>query len=443
MSISSYNKSVPLGSAYSDALTRPLAADSFLIRNQNVSFQPTTPREVSNKNFFIGSNSTVNIPNSTTGNVYINCGNFNTIRNEINNLNTGFNINGNANVIQRYFFTPTDKSKEFEYISKHLSPNETLIDTIPIKSQKFRMELINENLSSNASVYLNNTLLYYSQYNTHSHNHEVINNPVNLNVRNNNNFYDDATRNQIKNLDYKNICGYIDSVNGSNKQAFWNIDRRYFSSTSSFRPTIASNNSLDADLKIKVEGLDINGNELQEIINLNSTDGTIPVQTSNAFLRINNATADLIQDVGTFDYGLNQGNVSLYVASTGITNGTQELIAENRTASNTIKYAVPKGKEILIKDINLNGVVGFYEPQLDIFVNKNIIQSTGGNIFKKVFTTRLQDNQNVSQHFTDLNIKVDELQEFYMEFNPNGASSQETFITLSLNYVEYPKKDYY
>lgn len=443
MSISSYNKSVPLGSAYSDALTRPYNADSFLIRNQNVSFEPLTPREFSNRNIFVGSNSTVNIPASTTGNVYINCGNFNTIRNEINNLSTGLNITGNANILQRYFFTSTDKSKEFEYITKHISPDENLVDTIPIKSQKFRMELINQNLGSNASVYLNNTLLYYSQYNTHSHHHEQINNPVNLNVRQNNNFYDDAALNNLKNFEYKNICGYMDHATGTSRQAFWNIDRQYFSSTTTFQPALVSTAVNDANLRIKVDGLDEDGSEISEIINLNATDGTIPVQTSNAFLRINNASADIIQDAGTFDYSLNRGQVSVYVNSTGVLFGTQEFIDTNRTVSNTIKYAVPRGKQVLIKDINIDGVIGNYEPEVDIFVNRNIIANTGENIFKKVFTSRFEDNQNIAQHFTNLNIKVDELQEFYMEFNPNSAAKQNTFITLSLNYVEYPKKDYY
>ena len=435
MSLSSYNKSVPLGSAYSDALTRPYNADSFLIKNQNVSFEPLTPKETSNRNLFIGSNSTVNIPTSTTGNVYINCGNFNTIRNEINSLSTGYNINGNANIIQRYFFTPTDKSREFEYISKHISPDENLVDTIPIKSQKFRIELINNNLSSNASIYLNNTLLYFSQYNTHSHHQEQVNNPVNLNVRN------DAALNNLKNFEYKNICGYLDHATGSSKQIFWNVDRQYFSPTLAYQMNVASTSSLDANLKIKIDGLDIEGNEITELINLNATDGTIPVQTSNGFLRVNSATADVIQDVGTFDYNLNRGQVSVYVSTLSTT--TQEFIDTDRTESNTIKYAVPKGKQILIKDINIDGVIGNYDPEVDIFVNRNIIPATGENIFKKVFTSRFQDNQNIAQHFTNLNIKVDELQEFYMEFNPNGASKQDTFITASLNLIEYPKKNYY
>jgi hypothetical protein len=30
-----------------------------------------------------------------------------------------------------------------------------------------------------------------------------------------------------------------------------------------------------------------------------------------------------------------------------------------------------------------------------------------------------------------------------MEFNPNSAAKQNTFLTVSLNYIEYPKKDYY
>lgn len=441
MSLSSYNKGVPLGSAYSDALTRPYNADSFLIRNQNVSFEPLTPRETSNRNLFIGSNSTVNIPTSITGNVYINCGNFNTIRNEINSLSTGYNINGNANIIQRYFFTPTDKSREFEYISKHISPDENLVDTIPIKSQKFRIELINNNLSSNASIYLNNTLLYFSQYNTHSHHQEQINNPVNLNVRNNNSFYDDAALKNIKNFEYKNICGYMDHATGTSKQIFWNVDREYFSPTLAYQMYLASTNSLDANLKIKVDGLDVEGNELTEFINLNAIDGTIPVQTSNGFLRVNSASADIIQDVGSFDYQLNRGQVSVYVSTLSIT--TQEFIDTERTQSNTIKYAVPRGKQILIKDINIDGVIGNYDPEVDIFVNRSIIPATGENIFKKVFTSRFQDNQNISQHFTNLNIKVDELQEFYMEFNPNGASKQDTYITASMNLIEYPKKNYY
>lgn len=442
MAISSYNKSVPLGSAYSDALTRPYNADSFLIKNQNVSFEPTTPRELSNKNIFVGSNSTVNIPTSTTGNLYINCGNFNTIRNEINNLSTGFDIAGNANIIQRYFFTPTDKSKEFEYISKHLSPDDNLIDTIPIKSQKFRMELINNNLSSNASVYLNNTLLYFSQYNTHSHHQEQINNPVNLNVRHNNNFYDDASLNNIKNFEYKNICSFIDVSSGTTTpQIFWNIDRRYFSPTIEYQMNVASTSVLDANLKIQLDGLNIKGEEISEIINLDSVDGTIPVQTSNGFLRVNNATADIIQDVGTFDYNTNSGQVSVYVSTLSTT--TQEFIDTGRTQSNTIKYAVPKGKQILIKDINLDGVTGNYEPEVDIFVNKSIIPATGANIFKKVFTSRFQDNQDIAQHFTTVNIKIDELQEFYMEFNPMGTAKQDTFLSCSMNIIEYPKKDYF
>ncbi len=443
MSISSYNKSVPLGSAYSDALTRPYNADSFLIRNQNVSFQPFSPNEITNKNIFVGSNSTVNIPASATGNVYINCGNFNTIRNEINNLSSGLNITGNANIIQRYFFTPTDKSREFEYISKHISPDENIIDTIPIKSQKFRMELINNNLSSNASVYLNNTLLYFSQFNTHSHTQEQINNPVNVNVRNNNNFYDDAALNNLKNFDYKTIVGYMDHATGSNIQAFFFFFRQYFSSTTTFRPVLASTSTLDANLRIKLDGLDDEGNEITETINLNASDGTIPVQTSNGFLRVNSASADIIQDAGTFDYSLNRGQVSVYVNSSGIILGTQEFIDTNRTVSNTVKYAVPKGKQVLIKDIDIDGVIGNYEPEVDLYINRSIIANTGQNIFKKSFTSRFEDNQSIDQHFKNLNIKVDELQEFYIEFNPNSASKQNTFITLGLHYIEYPKKDYY
>ena len=443
MSLSSYNKTVPLGSAYSDALTRPYNADSFLIKNQNVSFEPFVPNSVSNKNIFIGSNSTVYIPPSTSGNAYINCGNFNTIRNEINSLTGGLNITGNANVIQRYFFTPTDKSREFEYISKHISPDENLIDTIPIKSQKFRMELINNNTGSNASVFLNNTLLYFSQYNTHSYPQETINNPVSLNVRHNNDFYDDSTLGNIKNFNYKNICGYMDHATGSSIQAFWNIDRRYFSPASPLTLAIASTSSTDANLKIQLDGLDGEGNELSETITLDSVDGTTPVLSTKQFLRVNSASAFIEQDVSTFDYNLNTGQVSVYVNSSGILLGTQEFIDTGRTESNTIKYAVPKGKQVLIKNINLDGVVGNYEPEVDIFINRNIIAGTGENIFKKVFTSRFEDNQGINEHFTDVNIKVDELQEFYMEFNPNGASKQNTFLTASINYVEYPKKDYY
>lgn len=438
MSFSSYNKGVPLGSIYSQALTRPYNADSFLVRNQNVSFEPSIPTELSNKNYKITANSTVYIPNSTNGNVYINCGNFNTIRNEVNNLAAS-----NANVIQRYFFTPNDKSHEFEYISKHLSPGETLGDTLPIRSQKFRIELINQDLTANAQVYINNTLLWFTQFNTHAHQQEIVNNPVNLNARLNNNFYDDAAMGNLKNYEYKNICGYMDHATGTSIQAFWNVDRQYFSSTAAFQPELVSTAINDNNLKIKLDGLDSNGEPLTEFINLNASDGTIPVQTSNAFLRINSASADIIQDVGNYDYSLNRGQVSVYVATSGVANGTQEFIDTNRTISNTVKYAVPRGKQVIIKDINLDGVVGNYEPEVDIYVNRNIIANTGENIFKRVFTSRFEDNQSISQHFTNLNIKIDELQEFYMEFNPNSAAKQNTFLTASVNYIEYPKKDFY
>jgi hypothetical protein len=303
------------------------------------------------------------------------------------------------------------------------------------------VELINQSLTANADVYLNNTLLWFSQYNTHAHSHELLNNPINLNTRVNNNFFDDVALGNIKNYEYKNICAYMDHATGSSIQALWNVDRRYFSPASTFNMNVASTSASDSNLKIKLDGLDGEGRELTEIINLDATDGTIPVTTSNLFLRVNSATADIQQDVGDFDYSLNTGQVSVYV--TTVSGSTQEFIDTGRTDSNTIKYAVPKGKQVLIKDINLDGVVGNYEPEVDIFVNRNIISNTGSNILKKVFTSRFEDNQNINQHYTNLNIKIDELQEFYMEFNPNSAAKQNTFLTVSLNYIEYPKKDYY
>ncbi len=204
MSFSNYNHPNPLQSAYSDALTRPYSVDSFLVKNENVSFQPVKPKLLTNKNYTINSNSTITIPDSIGSNVYINCGNFNTIRNEITNNSTS-----NAKIIQKYFFTPTDKSQEIEYITKHLNPQETVIDTIPIKSQKFRVELVNESLTSNAVCNINNSLLYYSQFNTHAHQQEIINNPVNLNVRHNNQFYDDTTLDRVKNHEYKSLRGFL------------------------------------------------------------------------------------------------------------------------------------------------------------------------------------------------------------------------------------------
>ncbi len=76
-------------------------------------------------------------------------------------------------------------------------------------------------------------------------------------------------------------------------------------------------------------------------------------------------------------------------------------------------------------------------------VNHNIINTTGNNIFKNVFTSRVDDNQNIEQNWKNLNIKIDELQEFYMEFNPQGTSQQFTFINASVNLIEYPNKNFY
>ena len=441
MSFSNYNHPNPLQSAYSDALTRPYAADSFLVKNQNVSFEPVKPKLLTNKNYKITSNSTITIPDSAGSNVYINCGNFNVIRNEITNNSTS-----NAKIIQKYFFTPTDKNQEIEYITKHLSPQETVIDTIPIKSQKFRVELVNESLTSNATCLINNSLLYYSQFNTHAHQQEIINNPVNLNVRHNNEFYDDTTLDKVKNHEYKSLRGFLKYDSGLNsKTTFWNTETpiNYLSMVSPVELKVDSSNAADTDLKIQINGLDGDGNELQEIVKTDSIDSTTAVLTSNAFLRVNSATAFIKQDDATYDYNNNLGNIAIYSKLVARNTGLQEFIDKNKVESNTIKYAVPKNKQVLIKDIHLSGCCGNYTPQVDILVNHNIINTTGNNIFKNVFTSRVDDNQNIEQNWKNLNIKIDELQEFYMEFNPQGTSQQFTFLNSTLNLIEYPKKDFY
>ena len=441
MSFSNYNHPNPLQSAYSDALTRPYSVDSFLVKNQNVSFEPVKPKQLTNKDYNVNSNSTVSIPDSIGSNVYIDCGNFNVIRNEISNNSTS-----NAKIIQKYFFTPTDKSQEIEYITKHLSPQETVIDTIPIKSQKFRVELVNESLTSNAVCKVNNTLLYYSQFNTHAHQQEPINNPVNLNIRNNNQFYDDTTLDRVKNHEYKSLRGFLKYDSGLNsKSTFWNTETpiTYFSMVSPTTLLVDSSSAFDTDLKIKINGLDGLGNEITETVKTDSVNSTTPVLTSNTFLRVNSATAFITQDNSLYDYNNNLGNIAIYSSLVSRNFGLQEFIDKQKVESNTIKYAVPKNKTVLIKDIHLSGCVGNYTPQVDIMVNHNIINTTGNNIFKNVFTSRVDDNQNIEQNWKNLNIKIDELQEFYMEFNPQGNSKQFTFLNASVNLIEYPKKDFY
>ena len=434
--MSSYNHPNPIGSQYSSALIRPYAVDSFALLDSNVEFNNISPKQVQNKNYRIASNVTLYLPSATS---YFSCGNFNMIKNEINNLSS------EAKLTQKYYFTPSNTDTEYEYVSKTLLPGENVSDTIPIRSNKYRMEIQNNDLTSNAKVYINNTISYFSQFDSSSHSNEVLNNPVNHNQRLNNAFYDDVSLDKHRHTQYKNITGFIQDVNSSNSRLFWDVDQDYLMPTTSYNLSLDSDDATDTNLKLKIDGLDIEGKELTEYITLDGTDATTPVNTSNTFLRVNSVNGFIDQPTNQYQYTTNGGNISVYVQGSSFGASGLEYISQYRTVSNTIKYAVPLGKEILIKSINVDGVCGFYDPKLDLSIINNILYDGAGtqNIIKKVFTTRFQDNQNISQEFKNLNIKVNELQEFYMEFNPLGTPTQDTYLTCSINMVEYPKQSYF
>ena len=176
-----------------------------------------------------------------------------------------------------------------------------------------------------------------------------------------------------------------------------------------------------------------------EYIELDGADSTIPVTTSNLFLRVNSASTFITQPTVDFNYGSNNGNISMYVTGSTFSASGYEYIDVTRCESNTLKGAVSKGKQLLIKNISLNGVCGNYAPSLELYVNNNIINTAleGNNILKKSWTTRVQDNQQISQTFNNVNITINEFQEYFILVNPNGLPQQETYLTCMLDLIEY------
>tara|TARA_R110000803_G_scaffold178299_2_gene240717 strand:- start:1087 stop:2379 length:1293 start_codon:yes stop_codon:yes gene_type:complete len=419
-----------LGSIYSSDRIRPYTVDSTFLRDSNILYNNSSPQAVGSKEYRITSNSTVYLPSPTT---FFDCGGYNTLKSHISNRSS------NIDVTCKYFFTPDNQNNEVEYLTKIIGATDDVIDNIPIKGNKYRIEFKNEDLNTNSRIYIDNTLSYFSQYNSTSHNNEVLNNPVNHNQRLNNDFVNDVCLNKHKNIKSKTIIGYIDNLNTNSQRLFWNTDADLLLPPTSYQLDVKSDDVLDTELKIKIDGIDGNGKQLIEYIELDGADATIPVTTSNLFLRVNSASAFITQPTTDFNYASNNGNISMYVTGSNFPASGYEYIDAVRCYSNTLKGAVPKGKQLLIKNISLNGVCGNYAPSLELYVNNNIINTAleGNNILKKSWTTRVQDNQQISQTFNNVNITINEFQEYFILVNPNGLPQQETYLTCMLDLIEY------
>ena len=152
-----------------------------------------------------------------------------------------------------------------------------------------------------------------------------------------------------------NIKGYTETLPSSGSKSLWSLDIDHYNPTSAVQLKVKSDNANDISngtgaRTIQITGIGYgseatNGTEVTEIITLN---GTSAVQTSNYYFCVFDF---IVLTVGNLNK--NQGNIKAYV-----TNDATEVvnyIKQYENNSSLCIYRVPISKNLLIKNILING----------------------------------------------------------------------------------------
>ena len=144
-------------------------------------------------------------------------------------------------------------------------------------------------------------------------------------------------RGQIFGHSTVNIYGYQAAVPNASAVPLWENATAYTFPGSAVVMTLASSSASDTAVKITINGLDANYNQISESVTLNGTTG---VNTVNSYLRINSLITNTGNAVGTV------------TAKNGGTTYAQINIGFGRSLMSI--YTVPNGYDFYLKRVSAN-----------------------------------------------------------------------------------------
>ena len=170
----------------------------------------------------------------------------------------------------------------------------------------------------------------------------------------------DIARNNIAEASTVNLFGYNPAV-GVTYETLWNYGGLYSRPGSAVVMSVASSSAADISKRIRITGLDDEYKQITDIVTLDSSDATTPVNTTESFYRIN--------QVMSLD-STHAGNIS--VSNGGTVYG---YIAAGEGISQACVYTVPENHSLYLFRIDLNSATA--NPNKYITIRNKTISSSG------------------------------------------------------------------
>jgi len=267
---------------------------------------------------------------------------------------------------QVYFtlaFSPTAAaSSTFVAIDRTIFAGEYYSQYFPTKSDYFSYSIANSN-EYDISLNIYCSLSRFSQYETTSQLDNLVNRgDIATLTRQANDLQTDIALGLFENYEIQDVNGYATLDTSNNTSLVWESSQNYFDLSSAETMNVFSlQDTVDTrQAIITIYGVNQLGNEIQEIIFLDVSNSTIPIQTTQTFLRVNKM--DFLKGEKTNDAQIH------CVSST--TSKLQELIPIGANVSKTVKYAVDSKHNGVLKSILISGYVDSHDTTLTIYKYK-------------------------------------------------------------------------
>jgi len=210
----------------------------------------------------------------------------------------------------------------------------------------------------------------------------------------------DIARGNIAEASVVNLFGYNPTV-GTTYETLWNFGGKYPVNGTAGVMAVASSNSGDSSQRVLLQGVDSDFEAISEIVTLDAEDATTPVNTSQLFLRINQA---IMLD------GENDGNIS--VTKGGSTYG---YIGAGEGISQACQYTVPVWYSLYIFRITINSATANPNKYVRL---RNVTTSNTGRMIR---TARATTATSQVHYDRQIPFRVDEMTHF--EFEAQSSSS--------------------
>lgn len=259
-------------------------------------------------------------------------------------------------------FSPSSSgSPSYISIDKEIFAGEYYSQYFPVKSDFFSYSIANNN-DYDVSLNFYCSLSRFTQYETTSQlDNLVTRGDIATLTRQANDYHTDIALGKFKNYEVLDVNGFGSFDVSNNVSLVWNSSETYLDLSNAETMTIYSlqDTANTRQSVINLYGIDALGNSLIETVFLDASDSTVPVTTTNEFLKVNKL--DFLNGENTND--------SQIVCYSSVSNYLQELIPVGSSISKTAKYAISIKQKAVLKQIFVSGYVDSHDTTLTIYKN--------------------------------------------------------------------------